>query len=68
MVLVLALGNYFDTSIGSLLCYPVDFSLVTLIVTMMGPSLGNYLGKYLEAFLGFPFYFYLFLENKTRVS
>ena len=59
MVLGLELGNYFETSIGSLLCYLVELALGTLIGTLMGNLPGNYLGSSLEAFLVFPLYFYL---------
>ena len=54
VVLVLALGNSFDTSIRSLLYYSVNLPLGTLIETMMVPLLGNYILRYLEAFIGLP--------------
>ena len=57
VILGLALGNYFDTSIGSLICYSVDLELVTLIGTLMGSLFGNYLGMSLESFIELPFYF-----------
>ena len=59
VLLGLELGNYFDTSIGYLLCYSVDLALGTLIGTLMRPLLRNYLGRSLEVFLGLHLYFYL---------
>ena len=59
MVLCLALGNYFDTSIGSLICFLVDVALVTIVGRIMGPFLGNYLGSNLEEFILLSSYFYL---------
>ena len=47
-VLGLMLVNYFDTSIGSLLCSSFDLALSTLMGAFMGPLLGNYLGRYPE--------------------
>ena len=60
MVLGLALGNSFDTSIGYLLFYSVDLTLSTLIGMQVGPLLINYMGRSLETFIGLPLYFYLF--------
>ena len=59
VVLGLELVNYFDTSIGSLLYYPVYLALGTPIGTMMRTLLVNFMGRSLEAFLGFPLYFCL---------
>ena len=58
VVLGLALGNYFDTSIGSLIFYSVYLELGTLIGNMMEPLLGSYMGRYLELFILIPLYFY----------
>ena len=52
VVLGLELGNYFDTSIGSLICYSADLEIVTLIGRLMGPLPENYLGRSLEEILG----------------
>ena len=60
VLLVLELGNYFDTSIGYLLCYSVDLALGTLIGTLMRPLLRNYLGRSLEVFQDFLYTFIWF--------
>ena len=54
VVLGLALGNSFDTSSWSFICYSVDLALGTMIGSLMGPLPVNYLGRSLEALLGFP--------------
>ena len=58
VVLGLALGNSFDTSVVSLLWYLVDLALFTLIDRLVVPLLGNYMIRYLETFLVLTFYFY----------
>ena len=54
VVLILEPGNYFDNSIGSLLCYSVELALGTLYGMLTGVLLGNYLGRSYEAFIGLP--------------
>ena len=51
--------NYYETSIGSIICSPVDLSLGTLIGTLMEHLVGNYIGSFLESFLGFCLCYYL---------
>ena len=54
VVLGSELGNYLDTTIRSLLWYPVDLVVGTKIGMLMEPLLGNCLGRSLESFLVLP--------------